>query len=37
VSVGINFYGLIRLVNSSPEGLTEAFGDYLTGSEYMLG
>ena len=32
--VGINFYGLIQLVNSSPEGLTEDFGDHLTWSEY---
>ena len=28
-------YRLIRLVNSSPEGLTEDFDDYLTWSEYM--
>ena len=33
----MNFYGLIRLVDSSPEGLTEDFGDYLTWSEYMTG
>ena len=26
MSVGMNFYGLIQLVNSSPEGLTEVFG-----------
>ena len=30
-SIRRNFYGLIQLVNSSPEGLTEVFGDYLTG------
>ena len=29
--------GLIRLVNSSLEGLMDIFGDYLTGSEYMVG
>ena len=26
----------IRLVNLSLKGLTKGFGDYLTGSEYML-
>ena len=31
----MNFYGLIRLVNSSPEELAEDFDDYLTWSEYM--
>ena len=31
-SIGMNF---IRLVNSSPEGLTEDFGDCLTWSESM--
>ena len=36
MSVGINFYGFTRLVNSSPEELMEVFGDYLTGSEYMV-
>ena len=33
----MNFYGLVRLVNASPEGLTEFFGDYLTQSEYRTG
>ena len=37
VSVGINSHGLIQLVNSSLEGLTEVFDGYLTGSEYMIG
>ena len=37
VSVGTNFNGFIRLVNSSPEGLTEGFdADYLTWSESMI-
>ena len=31
----MNFYGLTRLVNSSPEGLTEGFDDYSTRSESM--
>ena len=28
-------YGLIGLVNSSPEGLMENLGDYLTWNEYV--
>jgi len=34
--VRINFYGLIRLENNFPEELTDVFGDYLTGSEYVM-